>query len=114
MARGARLRLLALGFVGLLACGGDPPLTQEEALPRWAKAICDFARRCDATSLALFGATSETCEARLMSDLTSNGDPRCLGGGQFDGDAARACIREIEAGACKKDTPNESCDRVCK
>jgi hypothetical protein len=113
MARGLHLRLVALGFLGLLACGSDPPLTKDEALSRWAKAICDFARRCDPGRLTPFGATPETCEARLMSDLTSNGDPRCLGGGQFDGDAARACIQEIETGACMKDGRNESCDRVC-
>jgi hypothetical protein len=111
----ARSRLLTLAFLAMIACGGESSLTQQEALPLWAKATCNAVRRCDPGMLAAIGVTPETCEQRLTSDLTASGDPRCDGGEQFDGDAARACIRQIETAPCMKDgQPPEPCSRVCK
>jgi hypothetical protein len=111
-----RSRLLTLGFLGVLACGGsDPALTQQEALSLWAKAICNAVQRCDPGMLPAVGLTPETCESGLMGRLSASGDPRCQPGDQFDGDASRACIRAIETEACRKEgPPPEPCTRVCK
>jgi hypothetical protein len=89
-------------------------LTQQEALSAWAKATCSSIQRCDPGMLAALGVTPQTCEQRLMADLSATGDPRCDGSDQFDGAAARECIDDIETQMCSKTGgPPEPCKRVC-
>ena len=113
MSRARRLLVAALLATGL-GCGadGDGPLTAEDALGRWAKAFCDYARRCDQRQLTSIGVRPEDCERRVMADLTSDGDPRCVAGANYDGNMARSCIRELETSRCEDE--RASCKQVCR
>lgn len=108
-------RLLLAAVLAALGCGTDGnagPLTPEDALKRWAKAFCDYARRCDQRQLTSIGVRPEDCEARVMADLTSDGDPRCVRGATYDGNMARACISELETSRCQDE--RASCKQVCR